>query len=400
MSKKQIQYAIIFFTLFIDMVGFGIIIPILPRYAEYFGATSFQLGMIVAVYSLAQFVMLPIWGKLSDRIGRKPVLLLSVFGTAIGYLMMGFSQSIIMMIIARAIDGGAGGNMGTAQAYVSDITAPEERSKAMGVLGSAFGFGFVIGPALGGFISYRYGIVAPMFFAGGLALLNALLIGIFLPESLRREEKTTTGVDHQKSSLWKNVDKKIYLPALCTFFFFITGFAIITTVFSLFVYYRYHFNEQQTGWVYTMEGMIAIILEGALFGMLSKKWGDRRLVILGSCFTAVGFFFLPLTAHVRSMVFFFAMVAMGDSLLTPGLPGIISRSVSSEWQGAAFGFFQSVGSLGRLLGPLIAGYFLAIDLHGPIEAYARTAFFVAAGLLVGAFFCSLKIPKKIEGSKG
>ena len=400
MSKKQIQITVLFFTLFIDMVGFGIIIPILPRYAEHFGVTSLQLGIIVSVYSLAQFVMLPIWGKLADRMGRRPVLLLSVLGTAVGYLVMGFSRTVSFMILARMIDGGAGGNMGIAQAYISDITTLEERSKAMGFLGAAYGFGFIIGPALGGFFSYRYGIAAPMFLIAGLAMFNLMLIALFLPESLQKKEKKSTEIILPKSNLWKHVDKKVYLPVLCSFFFFTAGFAMMSTIFALFVYHRYHLNEQQTGWIYAMVGLIAIVIEGWLFGILAKKWSDQLLAKIGPCLIGIGFFLLPLTSHVTSVVFLCAIIALGDSLVTPALAVIISHTVKSEWQGAAFGLYQSVGSLGRLSGPLIAGCFLALDLHGAVDAYARSAFFAAGGILLFAFLCTLKIPKKVEGFRG
>lgn len=391
-TKKQIQLAVIFFTLFIDMIGFGIIIPILPRYAEQFGATSFQIGLIVACYSLSQFVMLPVWGKMSDHVGRKPVLLLSVFGTAAGYLLMGFSHTVILLIIARIIDGGAGGNMGTAQAYVSDITAPEERSKVIGSLGAAYGLGFIIGPALGGIVASRYGVAAPMFLAGGFAILNFLMIVAFLPESLAKKKSPLPEASAEPLGFWKSVNKKIYIPVLFTLFFFITGFAIMTTVFALFVYHRYDLNEQQAGYIYAMIGCIAIVIEGLLFGALSKRFGDRCLARVGACCIALGLFLLPLSSHLAGVFIFCAMVAVGDSLITPALPSIVSRVVKRQWQGTALGFYQSVGSFGRFTGPLIGGYFLAFNLDGPIKDYARVAFFVASGLLAIAFFCSLKIP--------
>lgn len=378
------------------MIGFGIVIPLLPRYAEHFGATPFQIGLIVASYSLMQFFMLSVWGKLSDQFGRKPALLISILGTVAGYLVMGFARSVPIMILARIIDGGAGANMGIAQAYMSDITVSEDRGKAMGQLGAAYGLGFIIGPALGGFVACHYGVASPMFLVAGLSMLNALLVILFLPESLQ-QKKASSDIQQESSlqkGLWKHVKKEIYIPVLFTFFFFVTGFGLMTTVFALFMYHRYALNEQQTGYIYAMVGLIAIAIEGFLFGMLSKRFGNRMLAATGAFFIGAGFIFLPFTTHVATALIFCAIISIGDSLITPALPSIVSCVTSPLYQGAALGFYQAIGSLGRFLGPLIAGYFLAINIHGPKEHYGRVAFFVASGLLLFSFLCSLKIPKR------
>ena len=401
MTKKHLQFGILFFTLFIDMLGYGIVIPVLPRYAEYLGATSLQIGMLVGGFSLAQLITLPFWGHLSDRIGRKPVLIVSVFGTACGYLLMGWFPSILIMMIGRIIDGAAGGNISTIQAAVSDITTPKERSKAMGSLGAAYGLGFIFGPALGGWASHHYGLSMPMFIASGLAVINLLLIVAFLPESLKTGSNAKPPQEGKALkapsllTLWEHLDKKAYMPALLTFFFFVTGFSIMTTLMALFVYHRYNMNEEETGGLYAMVGVIAIVIEAGLFGVLSKRFGDRLLCIVGAFFMAVTLFLIPLTRGAGVVIGVCAILSLGDSLISPALPAIVSRSVNERYQGVAFGLYQAVGSLARFIGPLLAGFFLAFDLYGPSENYARTAFWVASGLLVLSVMASLKIPKSL-----
>ena len=390
MANKHLQFGVLFLALFIDMLGFGIVMPILPRYAECLGATSWQIGLLVGIFSMAQLIMLPFWGHLSDKIGRKPVLIISMMGTAIGYFIMSMTRSMTIMMIGRALDGASGGNMSVIQASVSDITKPEERSRMMGILGAAYGIGFVFGPAFGGWASHRYGFSTPMWMASGLAAINALLIVIFLPGSKKKKEETLK----QRTSmlmLWEHVERKTYTAALLTFFFFVLGFSMIVTLIALFFYHRYGINALETGYIYAMFGIIAIVIEGGLFGMLAKKWGDRRLAIVGVLLLVGASFFIPLTASVEAAVVICMIVAVGDSLLTPSLPSIVSRSAKEEWQGTAFGFYQSAGCLARCFGPVLAGFFLTINLQG--SHYALASFWIASGFLLISFFFSLKLPR-------
>jgi predicted MFS family arabinose efflux permease len=388
-DQKSVQFSVLFFALFIDMLGFGIVMPILPRYAECLGASSFQIGLFVSIFSMAQLLMLPFWGHLSDKIGRKPILMISMMGTAIGYVTMGLAGSMGVMLIGRAIDGASGGNMGVIQASVSDMTVPEERSKMMGRLGAAYGLGFIFGPVLGGWASHRYGFAMPMFITAGLSFFNVLLLLFFLPEPTKGKVRKT----EQKTSLlmlWKHVDRKNYMAAVLAFFFFLLGFSMVMTLLALFFYHRYGVNELQAGYVYATLGIVAIIVEGGLFGVLSKKWGDRRLARAGAFLLVIAAFFLPLTMSIMIAVGVCVMFALGDSLLTPALPAIVSRSAQEEWHGAAFGFYQSAGCLGRCFGPLIAGLSLAVNLQGP--HYALTSFWIASGFLLLSFFFSTRLP--------
>ncbi len=392
MTKKQLQLGVLFFTIFIDMMGFGIVIPILPRYAEHLGAASWQIGLLVGIFSLAQLGMLPFWGQLSDLIGRRPILIISVLGTIVGYLMMGWTHSILIMMLGRALDGAAGANISTVQAYLSDITTVNERSQGMGLLGAAYGFGFIFGPVLGGWSCHYYGPSVAMVIAAGLGFINFLFIFFFLPESLEKKQKISERPP--MLAFLKYTDKKVYFSVMGTFFFMMTGYSIITTLLALFVYHRYQMNEQQTGYVYGMIGVIAIIIEGGIFGFFAKYFKDRWFVIAGAVSLMFSFFILSLTQEVLLAVILFGFIALGDSLMTPALPAIASRSVDAAWQGSALGLYQSVGSLARFLGPLLAGFFLGFDLHRSAEHYAQTACWVAAGLLFMALCCSLKIPSQ------
>ena len=279
--------------------------------------------------------------------------------------------------------------MGVIQASVSDMTVPEERSKMMGRLGAAYGLGFIFGPVLGGWASHRYGFAMPMFITAGLSFFNVLLLLFFLPEPTKGKVRKT----EQKTSLlmlWKHVDRKNYMAAVLAFFFFLLGFSMVMTLLALFFYHRYGVNELQAGYVYATLGIVAIIVEGGLFGVLSKKWGDRRLARAGAFLLVIAAFFLPLTMSIMIAVGVCVMFALGDSLLTPALPAIVSRSAQEEWHGAAFGFYQSAGCLGRCFGPLIAGLSLAVNLQGP--HYALTSFWIASGFLLLSFFFSTRLP--------
>lgn len=388
MTKKHLQLSVLFFTVLIDMLGFGIVIPILPRYAEMLGATSWQIGFLVGVFSLAQLGMLPFLGRLSDRVGRKPVLLLSVFGTVLGYLLMGWTHSIFVMMLGRALDGAAGGNMSTIQAYMSDITPSEERSQGMGILGAAYGVGFIVGPLLGGWACHCYGPSAAMLMAAGLAALNLFCILFFLPESLSKKEAAIK--PPSLFSILEHLDTKVFVTVIGTFFFMLAGYSLILTLLPLMVYYRFHLNELQVGYIYTMMGVIAIVVEGGLFGVFSKYLRDRWMILAGTVSMLLSFFLLPFVEMKQTMFLLFGMMALGDSLMTPALPAVASCSAESAWHGAALGLYQSAGSLARFVGPLLSGFFLTFNAHGP--NYAQTACWAASLLLLGSFLCALKLP--------
>ena len=394
MTNKRAQLGIIFLTIFIDLIGFGIVIPVLPRYAEHFGASTMQIGWLVGIFSLMQFISAPLWGGLSDRIGRRPVLVISVLGNACGFFLMGYAGAVFTLIVARAISGISGGNISTAQAYIADITKPEERSKAMGLIGAAFGLGFIFGPAIGGWTSSHYGFAAPMFLAAWLALANAVLIACILPESLSAEVRARkAGLPKQRlfPRLFEHIQRDSFGTAAVTYFFTIAGFSIMTTLFALFLWHRFSLDEKHTGYLFALIGTISAVVQGGLIGRLSKRFGDARLATAGAAALGVAFLLMPICPRIGWVIAVVCLVALGNSLTSPTLTAIASRAVDADWQGRALGVFQSLGSLARWVGPLLGGWLLSFDLAKPQTDYARSALWAAALLLVTAVVCSLRL---------
>ncbi len=393
MATKRAQIGIIFLTILIDMIGFGIVIPVLPRYAETFNATAMQNGLLVAVFSFAQFLASPLWGKISDRVGRKPVLFVSIVGTAAGFLIMGFAGSLAMLFVARIVDGAAGGNIGTAQAYIADISTKEERSKAMGIIGAAFGLGFVFGPAIGGVMSKFYGLHAPFLLAAGLAGVNAILVLVILPESLPAERRGR----RSKASIFevfRHSNGRVYATVTATYFCLIAGFSMMTTVYALFLFHRFAFDELHTGAMLAMVGVIGATIQGGLIGGLVKRFGEARLATTGTIVLALSLFAMPLATGLATLILYAAGVAIGNSLLMPTLTGIASRSVDQDWQGRALGLLQSAGSAARWIGPALAGWLLAFDVPRAKEFYARSPLWAGAFLVGVSILLTLLLPRE------
>src|SRR5437870_7417912 len=277
---KRSPILVIFITVFIDLVGFGIVIPVLPFYAEgtSFGASPREVGLLFASYSVMQLVFAPVLGRLSDKYGRRAVLLISLLGTSFGFLILGFATTLWMLFLGRIIDGISGGNISTAQAYIADVTTKEDRAKGMGLIGAAFGLGFVFGPAIGGVLS-RWGINVPFLFAAGLAFANATLLYFTLPETVTKDHPARVSAATGRWSQLVLALKQARLAfILLIYFLFVVAFSIMTASFGLLTMYRFGYDAHDTGWLFVFVGVIGALIQGGLIGRLVQRFGESALV--------------------------------------------------------------------------------------------------------------------------
>jgi DHA1 family tetracycline resistance protein-like MFS transporter len=357
---KRSPLLVIFVTVFIDLVGFGIVIPVLPYYAEgtRFGATPRAVGLLFASYSVMQLIFSPVLGRLSDKYGRRPILLISLLGTCLGFLILGFATTLTMLFVGRIIDGISGGNISTAQAYIADITTKENRAKGMGLIGAAFGLGFVFGPAIGGILS-RWGTNVPFLFAGGLAFANVILLYFTLPETVTPDHPARVSAASGRG--WNQVIEALRQPQLAfvliIYFLSIVAFSIMTAVFSLFMMFRLGYDPWHSGWIFAFVGIISAVVQGGLIGRLVKRFGEPTLVIVGGLLFTVSLFASPFVGPATGVIGILAvgaLSAIGNALAGPSLTSLGSKSASAAEQGSVLGVMQSVASLARAVGPSIA----------------------------------------------
>jgi multidrug resistance protein len=395
MARQRSPLFVLYLTVFIDLMGFGIVIPILPLYAQDFQASPLAIGWLTGIYSGMQIIFTPILGRLSDQFGRRPVLLISIAGTAIGFALMGMAQSLTLLFIARILAGITGGNISIPQAYIADVTAPEKRSHAMGMIGAAFGLGFTFGPLIGGVMSQiSYG--APFFFAAALSVVNAVLIYVLLPESLSREHRAKPHDEASTAEVFRHGRGAMFVLVVATYFFLIAGFAIMTTLFALFTAKRFGYDAHANGYLFGFVGLISVIVQGGLIGRLVKRFGEVALTRVGMILTTVSLALLPFSNNLTVLLLVCAGLSAGSGIASPPLSGLASQMIERNWQGRALGVMQSAGSTARLIGPLIGGWLLMFDLQKPVVEYGRTPFLVGAVLcFIGALFafCIKKPPE-------
>ncbi len=410
---KRSPLVVIFVTVFIDLVGFGIVIPVLPFYAE---GTEFNLsprtvGFLFASYSIMQLVFSPILGRLSDKYGRRPVLFLSIIGTGIGFLLLGFAQTVWILFAGRILDGITGGNISTAQAYIADITTKENRAKGMGLIGAAFGLGFIFGPALGGILS-GWGIHVPFFFAAALCFANATLLYFTLPETVTRDHPARQSAARGRA--WTHVFESFKQPklgfVLVIYFLFIVAFSIMTTEFSFYTMFRFGYDAQHTGYLFAYVGLIAVIIQGGLIGRLVKRFGELPLVIFGALCFSVSLFAVPFVGPaaggLAALLIGGGIFSMGNSLATPALTSLASKSVGPDQQGTVLGVTQSVASLARAVGPSLAALLINSSVphmgadkepHFMSDHSLFVTFWSAAGIMFFAFLLAAYFTKVHAG---
>lgn len=357
-NKNKASLGIIFVTIFIDLMGFGILIPILPTFtSKELGISNFGIGSVIAIFSLMQFVFNPMLGKLSDRIGRRPVILVTQLMTAASYLIFAFSNSFALLFFSRMLAGLGGSNIGVAQAYIADITSREERAKGMGVIGAAFGLGFVFGPVIGALLAkygYRVAGLGSAFFT-----LTAFTFAYFrLPESLK--EKKTEGKIKIKIfdfSFAKHIMSNTSIGFLIVLFFLIIfSIAIIYGMFAILGHNFYHFSDQQNGMLFGITGLVGAAIQAGFIRTLSHKLNDKTIVLLGIFFMMIGLGLLPYGGNFLGVAIIISIMAVGAGILQPIIPGMISKYSPEGQQGAILGFSQSISAFARVLGPLWGGF--------------------------------------------
>lgn len=339
---------IIFLTILVNLIGFGIIIPLLPFYAETFGASPLTIGLLFATFSMAQLVASPVLGAWSDRWGRRPVLIFSLIGTVVSFVMLAMAQSLPMLFAARIVDGLSGGNITTARAYIGDISTDENRAKMFGVLGAAFGLGFIIGPALGGLFAH-VSYTAPIWAAAAITVVATLLAWLWLPETVHR-------VDAVTGSPWKALRELSARPGLRLLFtidFLYWGsFAVYQTTFALFGARRFGFDATHTGYLLAAFASLGVVVQLGMVGPIVKRLGEKRALVIGLLFAAVGWGGSALTYSLPVFIAMLIPGAIGVGLCNPTLNSLVSGAGGKHEQGRVQGAAGGLESLGRTLGPI------------------------------------------------
>lgn len=371
-------FATLFFTLFLDLVAFGIIIPVLPFYAESFGASPQVVTLLSTAFSLAQFAASPVLGRVSDRYGRRPVMLVSIAGGVVSMLMLGLATTLWMVFAARFVNGFANANIATAHAYVADRVAPAKRAKYMGLMGAAIGLGFVFGPVIGGLLSTPDTPHLPFFLAAGLGAVNWVMAWRWLPESHRPQGRPAPS-QTRRVSTWA-LSRRVLtgtplgILALVNFTFFVT-FSAMESTFALAAEAKFGWGARETGYLFTMIGVVIFVTQGVLVGRAVEKLGERGTLVLGLCILALGLTATGLSSTVALLAVGGAGIAMGNGLINPSVSALVSRVSTAEEQGLGMGLKTSAAALGRVIGPVGAGF--AFELISP-----GTPFVAGAVLLV------------------
>lgn len=380
LKKNKSSLFLLFLVVFIDLVGFGIVIPILPYYARAYGANASTLGWLMASYSILQFFFAPAWGKLSDHIGRRPVLLATILGTGIGFLWLGFADSLLGLFVGRCIAGICGANISTANAYIVDITTEENRTKGMGLLGAAFGLGFIFGPAIGGILSH-YGYSTPVLLAAFLSLFNFIFAYFYLPEPLKnsavREQNRFKRFDLEGLSLV--LREPLLRRGILVFFFTTLAITQMETSFAIYLWDIWGWDAHRAGLLLAGIGIVMVFIQGGAIGKLSKSFGETKLILFGTLLSAGGLCLFGLSTIPAVMLLSLLLMAIGNGVTNPSLSSMTSQAAPAHLKGMSMGFYQSAGSLARIFGPILAGYLY--DYWG--RSYP---FFSGSVFLVVAFF--------------
>jgi multidrug resistance protein len=372
---------VVFFTVFLNLLGFGIIIPILPLYAKQLHASDPQVGVLLATFSAMQLIFAPLWGRLSDRIGRRPVLLVSIMGSCLSQLGYALAPSYGFLVAARSVAGICGANLSAAQAYVADVTDERSRAAGMGMLGAAFGLGFVLGPALGGVMSRHFGPTAPFFLASALAALNFVQALISLGEPCSAGARSAS-----RTLTWGRLVRALSnrRPAVLILLFFVVNFASsnLEATLALYLLRRFGFESDRIAYVYAGFGVLMVVVQGGVVRRLAPCVGERALLVAGTALMSLGMGLLYLAHGIPLLLAAILLVAVGYGLDTPSLSSLISRSAEGRLQGGVLGVAQSFGALARIVGPLVGTWLLACGEAIPHIA-AGAVMLAASGIALG-----------------
>lgn len=388
--RQRASLGVIVLTVFLDLLAFGMVIPLMPLYADAFHASGLAIGWLLAIYSLMQFLFAPIWGRLSDRIGRKPVLLIGLWGSAAAHLIYGLAGGVTVLLLARALAGVAGANISVAHAYVADITKPEDRAKGMGLLGAALGMGFVVGPALGGVLS-QFGLQTTPLVAAALAGINAIMAMVILKES-----RVPTAVPYKPYvhplavATWQHAVKGVGVALLVLVALLsMTAFSAFETVLPLFGKAHLGWSMTTVGWFFAYVGILIVLVQGGLIRRLIPRLGESRTASVGLVLTALGLLWMASLPGVVGLYLVMIPLALGVGMTNPSLSALVSLNSAQAEQGVALGFYQSASSLGRVLGPLLGGGVYQYA-HG-----AGGALMAAAGIMLLAvlLFLGMAVPR-------
>jgi DHA1 family tetracycline resistance protein-like MFS transporter len=365
------QLGILFLVVFVDLLGFGMVIPVMPRYAAELGAPTAWIGLLLTGYSAMQFIFAPIWGRLSDRVGRRPVLLVSIGMTAVGFVGYSLAPDFGWLLASRLFAGAATANLAIARAYVADVTTVENRAKGMGMIGASFGLGFILGPAIASWLSH-YSLAAPGYAAAALSLANLVAAWIILPEPAQH-----VAAPHQRrfAALTGELRHPGIRRLLLTSFIAILAFAALEATFSLLAKDVFQLDQAHVGFVFAYIGVVAVVMQGGLIGPLTRRFGETRLLVVGLALQAVTFVFLPYVGTLGAMLAVLAPMSVGSGLVQPSISSLLSRMAKREDQGGTLGIGESASAMGRIIGPE-AGTF----------TYSHVSFgfpYVAGGVLMG-----------------
>ncbi|MBN1259183.1 MAG: MFS transporter [Anaerolineae bacterium] len=365
MLRKRL--GLLFGFVFIDLLGYSLILPLLPYYAEEFGATLTLIGLLGTSNALGQLVAAPVIGRLSDRYGRRPLLIVSIAGTFVAFLLLGTARSLVMLFVSRILDGLLGGNISLARAYITDVTDETNRAKGLGIIGAAFGLGFIIGPVMGGLLS-TFGLNVPAFVAAGLSLLNLIAVVLWLPESLTEEHRAQIARDSPRTrftfrALQAALQRPCVGPLLHVSLFYALAFTLFQSNFAVFAKTRLALTAQGTSYVLTYVGLLSVLVQGVAIGWMTKRVREKRLIFVATLVLAVSLLSWAFVPNVGLLLVVLAPIALSAGVLGTVLSSVITKSVYREEIGGTLGLTASIQTLAQILMPGLGG--ILLDALGP-----------------------------------